>query len=77
MKQMVLSGKPPREQVPKATITPNHTKFLKDNIGQIRDRNEKQSSDTGLQTQVSKTMKYTGKLQPLFSTELPALGIPD
>lgn len=49
-------SKPLREQIPTNTITPNHTNFPKDTTGPIKERYEKQSSETGLQTQVFKAI---------------------
>jgi hypothetical protein len=51
-----MSGKPSREENPTSTITPNLTKFPKDTTGLIRERYGKQSSETGLKTQVFKAI---------------------
>jgi hypothetical protein len=54
----MLSGKPLTEQIPTNTITPNRTNFPKDTTGPIRERYEKQSSETGLQTEVFKAILH-------------------
>jgi len=51
-----MSGKPSREENPTNTITPDRTNFPKDTTGLIRERYEKQSSETGLKTRVFKAI---------------------
>jgi len=52
----MMPGKPSREENPTNTITPNRTDFPKDTTGLIREKYEKQSSETGLKTQVFKAI---------------------
>jgi len=52
----MMSGKPSTEQNPTNTITLNRSDFPKDTTGIIRERYEKQGSETGLKAQVFKAI---------------------